>query len=984
MNYAPIPDVFTARRLVEELWSENTVNGTVTKQNSPFGRVIENALTVLSRHLYDKETHFLLELIQNAEDNTYNHNVTPSLSFTYKPGSLRVDCNETGFTESNVRAICKIGESTKAGHGRSARYVGEKGIGFKSIFKITSESEFPEPIRPGYTSFYLRLSGDSNEDRIAHDIQHLDPTMLLFLRRLREINLNVMLIDGKMWTRTLRREDVWTPDGFTTYLHRGPTMSNYIIVKHFVSKLPEDKDRLGVVESEISLAFPPLHETSDGHTHAVYAFLPIRDYGFKVGHFTLSPSFELELIYGKFLLQGDFLLTANREDILDNAWNRALLEACADAFRSTGEPLKATVVYIYERIQADYMNNKKEIRKSFMQKPLIYTSLYSSESDPKMCWITGKECLEKNLDIVKEYESSTTLFRNVLGTGTNAIERRVQSLRAITEDTSLDDIVASFVEMDRLIQALGSQRFKAASEKLNKWFPVFPILKNWNDNEYDELAPLNPPFPPWFIADREHLRDSFCGSVNILAISPRDISSIQIFLEALDLQPRVLSTIVKVESHPLGKPKLHAPYTKSLRRKATFITALIPKQRDGRDTLVEGVFRVEVNIAAEIAQKYTFEYGGRSFSGAEGPGEVALSERSGRLQVFMTRENISATVPPPELGNQICDRYGIVNPSHRNLIHFALGEDSPRRLASTFAREGIHALDPPLGVSDNEFSALSRDEFLDTRATDGEDETQDGGKDKFESKFKYIPTKFLDEIDEEDRRLPLQYFKWSERILFRNTSCDPGTDYRTVLRQEPAHGQYAAEVLTSVFLQQELGSSYKPDDHWTSPQRYKAGYCKFPHPVASYATFTIANREASRKFSDVLAQRGFQDARSWAWANSDPAYHLDMAVSSGGPTSDFSWTSQQFERMRAFRTDRQQKVGWRLKDVHVLVRVSNVFTSPNLDLFVDSWRLFSSESSAVTITITITYNFSKLGPVRGLIKTIFLDRILQYAPQLDG
>jgi hypothetical protein len=29
---------------------------------------------------------------------------------------------------------------------------------------------------------------------------------------------------------------------------------------------------------------------------------------------------------------------------------------------STEEPLKATVVYIYERIQSDYMNNKKEIR----------------------------------------------------------------------------------------------------------------------------------------------------------------------------------------------------------------------------------------------------------------------------------------------------------------------------------------------------------------------------------------------------------------------------------------------------------------------------------------------------------------------------------------------------------------------------------------------------------------------------------------------
>ncbi|KAL2678839.1 hypothetical protein Neosp_009591 [[Neocosmospora] mangrovei] len=200
--------------------------------------------------------------------------------------------------------------------------------------------------------------------------------------------------------------------------------------------------------------------------------------------------------------------------------------------------------------------------------------------------------------------------------------------------------------------------------------------------------------------------------------------------------------------------------------------------------------------------------------------------------------------------------------------------------------------------SDDEFAALWRDEFLDTRLIDEEDETQDASQDKFDSKFNHLPASFLDNIDEEDRRLPLQYFKWSDRILFRSTSCDPGTDYRTVLRQEPAHGQYAAEVVTSKFLQQELGSLYKPDDHWTSPQRYKAGYRRYPHPVASCATFTIADREASRKFSGVLSQRGFEEANTWAWTNSDPTYHLDMAVSSGGSTSDFAWTSQQFERIR--------------------------------------------------------------------------------------
>lgn len=48
MDYPHIPDVFAARQLVEEIWRENTVNGTITKHNSPVGRVIEKALTVLA------------------------------------------------------------------------------------------------------------------------------------------------------------------------------------------------------------------------------------------------------------------------------------------------------------------------------------------------------------------------------------------------------------------------------------------------------------------------------------------------------------------------------------------------------------------------------------------------------------------------------------------------------------------------------------------------------------------------------------------------------------------------------------------------------------------------------------------------------------------------------------------------------------------------------------------------------------------------
>lgn len=76
----------------------------------------------------------MLELIQNADDNTYD-GVCPTLRFTYRPGSLRIDCNEIGFTAENVEAICAISQSTKSGKTGHGEFIGEKGIGFKSVFK---------------------------------------------------------------------------------------------------------------------------------------------------------------------------------------------------------------------------------------------------------------------------------------------------------------------------------------------------------------------------------------------------------------------------------------------------------------------------------------------------------------------------------------------------------------------------------------------------------------------------------------------------------------------------------------------------------------------------------------------------------------------------------------------------------------------------------------------------------------------------------
>ncbi len=41
---------------------------------------------------------------------------------------------QVGFSESNIRALCDVGRTTKK---HTVGYIGQKGIGFKSVFKIT-------------------------------------------------------------------------------------------------------------------------------------------------------------------------------------------------------------------------------------------------------------------------------------------------------------------------------------------------------------------------------------------------------------------------------------------------------------------------------------------------------------------------------------------------------------------------------------------------------------------------------------------------------------------------------------------------------------------------------------------------------------------------------------------------------------------------------------------------------------------------------
>ena len=104
-----------------------------------------NTLKILSDTTYEDRKHFLLELIQNADDATYEE-TDASIRFIIKENSLELRYNEDGFDTDDVIAITGAGASTKTGKRKlSHSFIGEKGIGFKSVFALASEVEIESP-----------------------------------------------------------------------------------------------------------------------------------------------------------------------------------------------------------------------------------------------------------------------------------------------------------------------------------------------------------------------------------------------------------------------------------------------------------------------------------------------------------------------------------------------------------------------------------------------------------------------------------------------------------------------------------------------------------------------------------------------------------------------------------------------------------------------------------------------------------------------
>lgn len=226
----------------------------------------------------------------------------------YCDGRLRVDYNEVGFTSRNVEALCRIGRTTKSNNGNQ---IGEKGIGFKSVFKIadvvwicsgyysfkfdktttnlgmvTPEWDtFPAAPDPRYTSVLLQLRDDYIQEELLQEMRAIDPRCLLFLRNLKKIDIGIKQSLMPDWQTTLRRSDDEGSDKprRSITLGQDDRTKTYLVRQFTTTRPPYEPKRPRQKKSSVLLAFPCIDVQDDVlESQQVYAFLPIHDYGLKV------------------------------------------------------------------------------------------------------------------------------------------------------------------------------------------------------------------------------------------------------------------------------------------------------------------------------------------------------------------------------------------------------------------------------------------------------------------------------------------------------------------------------------------------------------------------------------------------------------------------------------------------------------------------------------------------------------------------------
>jgi hypothetical protein len=346
----------TPREVIQDIRNRYRV-GQDIDESDPYHEIARGTVPLVTDELYESNTHFFSELLQNADDNEYPPGVKPELVIEAYKDRIEVINNEIGFRTEHVRAICSLAKSTKRDRKESS--TGEKGIGFKAVFQATDTPEvhsngfhfrfdkkrdpvfgmvIPEWIEgakqpvPG-TRIVLPLN---TQYRLPHDfLKSLQPELLLFLRKIRRLAFRDFDYGHEV---TLARTDTGSVAVVTRTVKDDveASRSSEHRVAFFLHKRRVAMDHIDeprrrkIAATEVAIALPLNSQQqvdAKSSRRGLFAFLPVK---------------QTEL---PFLCHGDFVLSTSREAIREDLeWNRAVRDALGACLADCIAECRATAI----------------------------------------------------------------------------------------------------------------------------------------------------------------------------------------------------------------------------------------------------------------------------------------------------------------------------------------------------------------------------------------------------------------------------------------------------------------------------------------------------------------------------------------------------------------------------------------------------------------------------------------------------------------
>ncbi|MCY1259362.1 hypothetical protein D9M69_279250 [compost metagenome] len=283
---------------------------------------------------YDDRTHFIFELLQNAEDALSRRGDTTGprkVTFALAPTRLLLSHFGRPFDEADVRGVCGIAESTK-----DKFSIGRFGIGFKSVYTFTDRPEihsgdedfaiedYVQPKRAdhterrsGETQIVLPLKSDdaAAQQEITAGFRHLGPGALLFLRNIEEIN--------------------WSVEGGASgfYLRNNPEALGDNV--HHITVIGQETGKAEVDQNWLVFHRDVFSATQEkvGRVEVAFSLVAVKD---APGRWSVQPVAASPLVvffptvvptHLGFLVQGPYRTTPSRDNIpRGEPWNQHLIK----------------------------------------------------------------------------------------------------------------------------------------------------------------------------------------------------------------------------------------------------------------------------------------------------------------------------------------------------------------------------------------------------------------------------------------------------------------------------------------------------------------------------------------------------------------------------------------------------------------------------------------------------------------------------------